>query len=150
MPSLLQRWEPKTGKHNSWPIPEMITSLAKRSDSTLLVASHHGLNVFDPRKTTLVRIAAPEADQPANRANDGGTDGKGRFWFGTMRNNVAPMAPIWPSTSRQECSTRSSRDCVSCPWRVASASRTQPAGASIIAECIHAEAMSSDNWRTLL
>ena len=71
-------------------MPEMITSLAKRNDSTLLVASHHGLNVFDPRKGTLVRVAAPEADRPGNRANDGCTDRRGRFWFGSMRNNVAP------------------------------------------------------------
>ena len=90
MPSFLHRWDPKTGKHDAWPMPEMITSLAKRNDGTLLVASHHGLNIFDPRKTKLARIAAPEADRPKNRANDGGTDGKGRFWFGTMYNNVAP------------------------------------------------------------
>jgi L-arabinonolactonase len=90
MPSFLHRWDPNNGKHDIWPMPEMITSLAKRNDGALLVASHHGLNVFDPRRATLVRIAAPEADRPANRANDGGVDGKGRFWFGTMRNNVAP------------------------------------------------------------
>ena len=89
MPSFLHRWDPETGKHDKWPMPEMITSLAKRRDGTLLVASHHGLNVFDPRDAKLMRVAAPEADQPGNRANDGGVDGKGRFWFGTMQNNVA-------------------------------------------------------------
>ena len=96
MPSFLHRWDPKSGKHNAWPMPEMITSLAKRRDGTLLVASHHGLNVFDPRKATFMRIAAPEADRPANWANDGGVDGKGRFWFGTMRNNVAPDGAFLP------------------------------------------------------
>ena len=30
MPSFLHRWDPKSGKHNAWPMPEMITSLAKR------------------------------------------------------------------------------------------------------------------------
>jgi sugar lactone lactonase YvrE len=90
MPSYLHRWDPKSGDHETWPMPEMITSLAKRNDGTLLVASHHGLNVFDPRKATLVRVAAPEADRPGNRANDGCTDRRGRFWFGTMCNNVAP------------------------------------------------------------
>jgi sugar lactone lactonase YvrE len=90
MPSCLHRWDPKTGDHKTWAMPEMITSLAKRNDGTLLIASHHGLNVFDQRKGTLVRIAAPEADRPVNRANDGCSDSKGRFWFGTMRNNIAP------------------------------------------------------------
>ena len=90
MPSFLHRWDPKTGDQKSWPMPEMISSLAKRNDGTMLIASHHGLNVFDPSKGTLVRFGAPEADRPANRANDGCSDSKGRFWFGTMRNNIAP------------------------------------------------------------
>ena len=90
MPSCLHRWDPKTSKHQTWVMPEMITSLAKRNDGTLLIASHRGLNVFDRRNGTLVRIAAPEANRPENRANDGGSDNKGRFWFGTMLNNVAP------------------------------------------------------------
>ncbi|MBV9637453.1 MAG: SMP-30/gluconolactonase/LRE family protein [Methylobacteriaceae bacterium] len=90
MPSLLHRFDPRSGRHDAWPMPEMITSLAKRADGTLLVASHHGLNIFDPARATLVRVGAPEADRPLNRANDGATDAKGRFWFGTMRNNIAP------------------------------------------------------------
>jgi L-arabinonolactonase len=89
MPAFLHRLQPKTSKHDSWPMPEMITSLAKRRDGTLLIASHYGLNVFDARNGTLARIAAPEASRPLNRCNDGATDAKGRFWFGTMRNNVA-------------------------------------------------------------
>ena len=66
MPSFLHRWDPKTGKHDKWPMPEMITSLAKRRDGTLLVASHHGLNVFDPRRR--------EAD--AHRRARGGPTGE--------------------------------------------------------------------------
>lgn len=96
MPSFLHRLDPKTGKHDAWPMPEMITALAKRRDGTLLVASHFGLNIFDPRHATFARIAAPEADRPGNRANDGGVDGSGRFWFGTMRNNVAPDGAYLP------------------------------------------------------
>jgi L-arabinonolactonase len=98
MPSLLHRWDPATGAHRTWPMPEMISALAKRRDGSLLVASHHGLNVFDPRAGTLRRIAAPEADQPLNRSNDGTTDPAGRFWFGTMRNNIAPDGSDLPLT----------------------------------------------------
>jgi len=90
MPSFLHRWNPKTGEHENWPMPEMITSLAKRRDGTLLIASHYGLNVFDPRSGAFSRIAAPEASRPLDRCNDGATDAKGRFWFGTMRNSIAP------------------------------------------------------------
>ena len=61
----------------------------RRADGRLLVASHHGLNTFDPADGTLRRVASPEADLPLNRSNDGTTDANGRFWYGTMSNNIA-------------------------------------------------------------
>lgn len=90
MPSEIHRLDPRTGDHKVWQFAEMVMSLSKRRDGTLLVASHHGLNIFNPTDGTLKRVAAPEADKPLNRSNDGSTDAKGRFWFGTMRNNIAP------------------------------------------------------------
>jgi L-arabinonolactonase len=89
MPSAIHRLHLATARHEQWPMPEMVTSLSRRTDGRLLVASHHGVNVFDPSTGCLVRVAAPEADKPLNRANDGSTDAAGRFWFGTMRNNIA-------------------------------------------------------------
>src|SRR5579862_7447510 len=91
-PSRLQRYDPATGQHDVWPMPEMITSMAKRSDGTLLVASYSGLNIFDPKEGALKRIAAPEAARPRYRPNDGATDAKGRFWYGTMLDPSAPNA----------------------------------------------------------
>lgn len=90
MPSLLHRYHPASGRHDSWPMPEMITALAKRKDGTLLVASHHGLNIFDPATAAFRRVASPERDVPLNRSNDGAPDAKGRFWMGTMMNNLGP------------------------------------------------------------
>lgn len=90
MPAEIHRFDPVSGDHKVWQLSEMVMSLSKRRDGTLLVASHHGLNVFNPADGTLKRVAAPEADKPLNRCNDGSTDAKGRFWFGTMRNNIAP------------------------------------------------------------
>ena len=52
--------------------------------------------VMLPEDAQISIFSAPEADRPANRANDGGVDGKGRFWFGTMRNNVAPDGAFLP------------------------------------------------------
>jgi L-arabinonolactonase len=90
MPSEIHRLDPATGDHKVWRFSEMVTSLSKRRNGTLLVASHHGLNVFNPADGTLKRVASPEADKPLNRANDGSTDARGRFWYGSMRNNIAP------------------------------------------------------------
>ena len=88
-PSAIHRLDPISGAHRQWVMPEMVMSLSKRRDGTLLVASHHGLNVFNPLDGSLKRVAGPETDRPLNRSNDGGTDARGRFWFGTMRNNIA-------------------------------------------------------------
>ncbi len=87
-PSAIHRFNPATSSHDKWAMPEMVMSLSKRRDGRLLVASHYGLNVFDPKDGSLKRVAAPEADRPLNRSNDGATDAAGNFWFGTMRNNI--------------------------------------------------------------
>jgi sugar lactone lactonase YvrE len=98
-PSRLHRFRPATGRQESWPMPEMISALARRRDGTLLVASQGGLSTFDPENASpgsetgapgLHRIATPEADYPQNRSNDGAPDAKGRFWLGTMQNNLGP------------------------------------------------------------
>lgn len=83
-------WNPQTGEHRSWDMPEMVGSIAVRENGTLLVASHYGLNSFDPQTGALTRLSEPEKHLPQNRANDGKCDPQGRFWFGTMQNNVAP------------------------------------------------------------
>jgi sugar lactone lactonase YvrE len=88
-PGRIHRFVPARGTHDVWVIGEMVMSMSKRRDGTLLVASHHGLNIFDPAKGSMKRVAAPEAHLPQNRSNDGATDAAGRFWFGTMANNVA-------------------------------------------------------------
>ena len=97
-PSSLHRWDPASGRHDNWAMPEMIMSIAVREQGGLLIASHHGLNTFDPAEGRLVRLLEPEADQPRNRSNDGGTDARGRFWFGTMQNNIAEDGSAVPIT----------------------------------------------------
>ncbi|MEE3122910.1 MAG: SMP-30/gluconolactonase/LRE family protein [SAR324 cluster bacterium] len=96
MPSKLHRWYPDSGKHQSWDMPEMITSMSVREQGGLLIASHHGLNHFNFNDEGLVRILEPEKDQPENRCNDGASDRMGRFWFGTMQNNISPEAKNLP------------------------------------------------------
>ncbi len=97
-PSVLHRFNPASGRHDVWPMPEMITALAKRADGSLLIASHHGLNFFDPATGKLTRKISPEAGVASNRSNDGAPDARGRFWMGTMMNNLGPHGEDLPIT----------------------------------------------------
>ncbi len=90
MASSIHRFDPATKQHSSWPVPEMVTAMAKRRDGTLLVASENGLNVFDPGSGDYRRLAEIEPHLPGNRSNDGAPDARGRFWIGTMQNNLGP------------------------------------------------------------
>jgi sugar lactone lactonase YvrE len=91
MPSRLYRYDPASGELKSWEMDEMITTVVVRENGEgLVIASHGGLNFFDPANPGLKRILDPEPMKPFNRANDGAADPKGRFWLGTMQNNIAP------------------------------------------------------------
>jgi sugar lactone lactonase YvrE len=98
MPSLLHRFVPSSGRHDIWPMPEMITALAKRKDGSLLIASQNGINLFDPTNGKLHRKLTPEVAKPLNRSNDGAPDANGRFWMGTMMNNLGPEGKDLPIT----------------------------------------------------
>lgn len=98
MPSILHRINPSTKRHDTWSMPEMITALAKRNDGSLLVASHRGINFFDQNEGKLNRNVSPEAGVAQNRSNDGAPDAAGRFWMGTMMNNLGPNGEDMPIT----------------------------------------------------
>lgn len=91
LPSRLFRLVPESGQLDSWDMDEMVTAVAVRENGRgLIVVSHGGINFFDPENPGLKRILDPEPMKPFNRGNDGAADPAGRFWFGTMQNNIAP------------------------------------------------------------
>ncbi|MEO8758863.1 MAG: SMP-30/gluconolactonase/LRE family protein [Devosia sp.] len=91
LPSRLFRLDPATGAVETYDMPEMITCVRAKADgSGLIVACHSGISSFDYATGTLSHVLDPEPQQPYNRSNDGGTDARGRFWFGTMQNNIQP------------------------------------------------------------
>jgi L-arabinonolactonase len=85
----IKRWHPGSGAQASWDMPEMVTAIAVCGKGGLIVASHTGIDFFDPANGRATRFCAPEKDKPKNRSNDGKCDRRGRFWYGTMMNNFA-------------------------------------------------------------
>lgn len=81
---LLQRLDHATGAVARWTMPERIAAVAVREAGGLVVALASGFALFDPASGRIERLAAPEAHLPGNRFNDGKCDRHGRFWAGTM------------------------------------------------------------------
>jgi sugar lactone lactonase YvrE len=80
----LRRYLPASGDASTWPMPEMVGSLAVRKRGGVLLALRSALAFFDPATGTIERVAAPEAHLAEHRFNDGKCDRQGRFWAGTM------------------------------------------------------------------
>ena len=86
----VHRFNPSTGDRASWKMPEMVASMAIREKGGLILATTGGIDAWDPEEDRHVRLVEPEASLPANRSNDGKCDRRGRFWLGTMQNNLHP------------------------------------------------------------
>ena len=94
----IHRWNPATGEQRSWRASEMVTSMSMRAQGGLIVATTSGVNTWDPNADRHERLVVPEADLPDNRSNDGKGDRRGRFWLGTMQNNLNPDGSDKPMT----------------------------------------------------
>ena len=97
-PSAIHRLHVASGAHRKWQFTEKVTAMAKRNDSTLLVGTHTGLAIFNPHTGALTPWRRIDPETPGNRGNDGACDARGRFWFGTMMNNIGPSGEDMPIT----------------------------------------------------
>ena len=92
MPSTLFAWRPDAdAEPRRYPMPQMLTCV-RRWGEDLVAAAHGGIHRVDLEDGSLTLVLHPEPDKPFNRCNDAGTDARGRFWFGTMQNNLCPSA----------------------------------------------------------
>jgi len=82
------RLTPATGAHEVWHLPDVLSTIVPARDGRLLVALRDRLAWFDPKTGVLDDFTAPEVDVQENRANEARVDPTGRFWLGTMRNNL--------------------------------------------------------------
>ncbi len=87
--SKLHVLDPVTGATRHWTFPMIMTCFALARNNQMLIGGEHGLYFFDPATGALKDFARPEIDRPQNRGNDGACDASGRFWFGTMQQNIA-------------------------------------------------------------
>jgi L-arabinonolactonase len=89
--SRLHWLDPASGETQTFAMPQMVSCVrASRDGKTLIAACHTGLARINAVTGALERLYDPEPGRPFNRGNDGATDPRGRFWFGTMQNNIAP------------------------------------------------------------
>lgn len=89
------------GDIRSWPLPEMVGSIALVDDGRLLLALSSSLMLFDPASGEQETIASPHFTNPDHRFNDGRCDRQGRFWVGSMNNITrAPEGTLYRLAGR--------------------------------------------------
>jgi sugar lactone lactonase YvrE len=80
----VHRFDPESGRNETFNLPDLVTCLAFRKTGGLLLTLRKNFAFFDPGSGELEMLAAVEADKPNHRFNDGRVDPQGRFWAGTM------------------------------------------------------------------
>lgn len=85
----VERFEPATGRHDRWPVPGFPEAIALREKGGAILAIDNRICLYD-FGGKLETLCVPEPDLPANRLNEGVCDPHGRFWVGSMQNNIAP------------------------------------------------------------
>lgn len=79
-----------TGSLTSWTLGEPVSVMVPRRTGGYLVALKNRVAFLDPATGRLDDFAAPEAGRPGNRSNESRVDPTGRFWLGTMQDNIGP------------------------------------------------------------
>lgn len=77
------RWDPASGEHRSWPVPDMIGSMALREGGGAIVALPDGIHALDFESGAVMPFALFDPADPAIQLADGKVDRAGRFVFGT-------------------------------------------------------------------
>lgn len=77
------RWDPASGEHRSWPVPDMIGSMALREGGGAIVALPDGIHALDFESGAVTPFALFDPADPAIQLADGKVDRAGRFVFGT-------------------------------------------------------------------
>jgi sugar lactone lactonase YvrE len=91
----LNRFDPRTGRHDAWHFASEPACIAPLLGGGLLLAMRDGLWRFDPASGDRTRVAPPPYDPAGQRFNDGKADAQGRFWVGTIDDRREPHAALF-------------------------------------------------------
>ena len=82
----IRRLRYASGEVDSWPMPDLVGSIALVDDGRLLVALPQQIALFDPGSEQLTPFVPSLTMPEGHRFNDGRCDARGRFWVGSMHN----------------------------------------------------------------
>jgi len=88
-PPEIHRWNPATGEHLSWPMPERIGGIALRPGGRLLVVLSHGIHDFDPASGEL-SLCVPSPLPGHVSLHECQCDRQGRLWVGAYDHHFSP------------------------------------------------------------
>jgi sugar lactone lactonase YvrE len=90
-----------SGDSHTWRFGQPVSAIVPRQNGGLLVALADGLAFLDPANGKHTPFVAPEGAASGNRSNEARVDPQGRFWLGTMQNNIGPSGEDLPITRSQ-------------------------------------------------
>jgi sugar lactone lactonase YvrE len=95
--SNIQRYDPANGQHRVWDMPESVGCIVFREKGGICAAMKSGFAFIDDLDNLNIRtIVDPEPGMVGNRLNDGKCDRAGRFWCGSMDEDLAkPTASLY-------------------------------------------------------
>jgi len=88
----LRRLDLAQGGIRHWDLPELVGCVVLRAGGGVLLALRSGIAALDLVSGAIKMLAAPYADLPDMRFNDGRCDRQGRLWAGSM--NDVTRAPV--------------------------------------------------------
>lgn len=82
------RWNPASGDHRHWDLPDIVGSMALREDGGAVVALGTGVHTLDFATGEVVPLALLDPPDPEVQLADGKVDRAGRFVFGTSHRTM--------------------------------------------------------------
>lgn len=96
-PPELHRWNPESGKHDIWPMPERIGGLALKQGGGILLVLAGGLYDMDFSTGERTLVASSPMDHAA--LHESACDRQGRLWVGGIDHNISLEEKLPPAAS---------------------------------------------------